>query len=233
MLRALGIALALWIAGPVVGNVLGAVPVIAVTVREGGVPETLPAWSLLAAQALLGLTFVVVAVGYARRLLGGLDLTLPAGRDRRWIGLGLGGSLSVWLASTALSRSLPVEAPASTVVTMFDEAWALVSFAVLAVTLVPVAEELLFRGAIQRRLSRPLGRWPAIALASLAFLSIHLFNFQGGSVVGLGLAFGTLLGVSVVLGYVYERSSNLAVPVAVHASYNATLFSLSLVGVIG
>jgi len=231
--RALGVALALWVAGPVVGNLLGAVPVVAVVLQQGGVPDQLPAWTLLVGQVLLDGTFLVVGVVYARRWLGGFDLSLPSGEDRRWVALGLGGALAVWLASTGISQVFSVEAPTSTLETSFTEPWALVAFAVLGVVFVPLAEEVLFRGAIQRRLGRTLGRWPAVVLASFAFLSVHLLNYVGGSVPGLGLAFGTLFTVSVVIGYVYERADSLSVPVVVHVAYNAVVFSVGLAGLLG
>jgi membrane protease YdiL (CAAX protease family) len=231
--RALGVALALWVAGPVVGNLLGAIPVVAVVVQQGGVPDQMPAWALLVGQVLLDGTFLVVGVVYARRWLGGVDLSLPTGEERRWVGLGLGGALAVWLASTGLSRLLGVEAPTSTLGTAFTEPWALATVAVMGVVFIPLAEEVLFRGAIQRRLGGTLGRWPAVVLASVAFLSVHLLNYVGGSVLGLGLAFGTLFAVSVVLGYVYERAESLGVPVAVHVAYNAVVFGVAFSGVLG
>jgi len=231
--RALGVALALWVAGPVVGNLLGAVPVIAVVLQQGGVPEQLPAWALLVGQVLLDGTFLVVGAVYARRWLGGFDLSLPTGEDRRWVAVGLGGALAAWLASTGVSQLLGVEGPSSTITTAVSEPWALATFAVMGVVFVPLAEEVLFRGAIQQRLGRTVGRWPAIVLASLAFLSVHLLNFVGGSLLGLGLAFGTLFSASVVIGYVYERADSLGVPVAVHVVYNAVVFGVGLSGVLG
>ncbi len=98
------------------------------------------------------------------------------------------------------------------------------------VLVAPVAEETLFRGAIQRRLRVSIGRWPAIALASVPFLSLHIFNYVGGSPLALGLAFGNLFVVSSVFGYVYDRSETLTVPVVVHVVYNGTLVGVSALG---
>ena len=231
--RALGVALALWAAGVVVGNLLGAVPVVAVIFQQGDVPDQLPAWALLVGQVLLEATFVAVGSVYASRWLGGLDLSVPAGEDLRWVAVGLGGALAVWMSSTALSTVFDVQGPSSVITTSFTETWALATFAVMAVLVVPVAEETLFRGAIQRRLARTLGSWPAVVLASLAFLSVHLLNFVGGSLLGLALAFATLFGVSVVIGSVYERADTLGVPVAVHVVYNAVLFAVGFSGLLG
>jgi len=231
--RALGVALALWIAGPVVGNLVGAIPVVFVVLQEGGLPEQLPAWSLLTGQVIVDGTFLLVGAVYARRWLGGLDLPVPEGRDRRLTAVSLGGALAVWLASTGISRLLSVEGPTSTITASFGETWALAAFAVLGVVFIPLAEEVLFRGAIQRRLRRTVGRWPAIVLASLAFLSVHLLNFTGRSLLGLGLAFATLFGVSLVIGYVYDRADSLGVPVAVHVVYNAVVFGVLLATTLG
>jgi len=208
-------------------------PVVAVVLQQGGVPEQLPAWTVLVGQVLLEATFVGVGGAYASRWLGGLDLSVPAGEDLRWVGLGLGGALAVWGGSTAISVLFDVQSPSSTITTGFTEPWALATFAVRGVLVVPVAEEILFRGAIQRRLARTLGSGPAVVLASLAFLSVHLFNFVGGSLLGLALAFATLFGISVVIGYVYERADTLGVPVAVHVVYNAVVFGVGLSGVLG
>jgi len=231
--RALAVALALWVAGPVVGNLLGAVPVVAVVVQQGGVPEQLPAWALLVGQVLLDGTFLVVGAAYATRWLGGLDLAVPTGEDRRWVALGLGGALAVWLVSTAFSQLAGVQGPSSAMTTQLSETWAFAAFAVMAVVFVPVAEEVLFRGAVQRRLAPAVGAWPAIVLATLSFLSVHLLNFVGGSLLGLALAFGTLTGVSVVIGYVYHRAESLGVPVVVHVTYNAVVFGVGLSGLLG
>ena len=231
--RALGVALALWVAGAVVGNLLGAVPVVAVVLQQGGVPEQLPAWTVLVGQVLLEATFVGVGGAYASRWLGGLDLSVPAGEDLRRVAVGLGGALAVWLGSTALSTVFDVQGPSSTVTASFTETWALATFAVMGVLVVPLTEEMLFRGAIQRRLARTLGSWPAVVLASFAFLSVHLFSFVGGSLLGLALAFATLFGVSLVVGSVYERAGSLGVPVAVHVVYNAIVFGVGLSGLLG
>jgi membrane protease YdiL (CAAX protease family) len=147
--RALSVALALWVAGAVVGNLLGAVPVVAVIVQQGGVPDQLPAWALLVGQVLLEATFVVVGGVYASRWLGRLDLSVPAGEDLRWVAVGLGGALAVWLGSTAVSQLFDVQGPSSAVTAIFTETWALATFALMGVLVVPLAEELLFRGAIQ------------------------------------------------------------------------------------
>ncbi|TGD78564.1 CPBP family intramembrane glutamic endopeptidase [Hymenobacter wooponensis] len=85
--------------------------------------------------------------------------------------------------------------------------------AVLVVAVVPaVSEELFFRGVVQRNLvqwfnSRHVGIW----LAAAIFSAIHFqfFGFVPRFVLGL------------VLGYLYEWSGNILVPMAAHFTQNA------------
>jgi membrane protease YdiL (CAAX protease family) len=51
----------------------------------------------------------------------------------------------------------------------------------------------------------------------------------GATLVSVGL----VTAVSLVLGYVYERTDNLVVPAAVHGFYNATLLVVAYVSLVG
>ncbi len=87
----------------------------------------------------------------------------------------------------------------------------LVGLAVIAV--VPaVAEELVFRGVIQQNLVRWFGsRHAGVWLAAAVFSAVHFqfFGFVPRFVLGLGL------------GYLYEWSGNILVPMAAHFTNNA------------
>lgn len=96
----------------------------------------------------------------------------------------------------------------------------------LSIALIAPAEELLFRAAIQGRLRQSFGRWPAIAGASLLFGAMHLLNFQG-SLLGAVLGAAVVGAVSLLWGYVRERTGNVAVPMLVHGLYNAVLLGYS------
>ena len=60
-------------------------------------------------------------------------------------------------------------------------------------------------------------RWVAIALVSALFASVHGINWM----------FAPLYVLSLCLGYAYERTANLWVPITMHAAFN--ILSLSLV----
>jgi membrane protease YdiL (CAAX protease family) len=83
----------------------------------------------------------------------------------------------------------------------------------VVIAIVPaVAEELVFRGVIQRNLVRWFGsRHVGVWLAAAIFSAIHVqfFGFVPRFLLGL------------VLGYLYEWSGNLLVPMAAHFTQNA------------
>lgn len=89
--------------------------------------------------------------------------------------------------------------------------WQVVA-AVLVVGGAPAfAEEWLFRGYMQTRLSRRLGRWPAIAITAVLFGVMHLNVFQG--------TFAMVLGFYV--GYLAEKSGSVRPGMLCHFANNA------------
>ncbi|WP_303309566.1 CPBP family intramembrane glutamic endopeptidase [Hymenobacter sp. BT730] len=83
----------------------------------------------------------------------------------------------------------------------------------LVIAVVPaISEELVFRGVLQRQLTRWFGSYhTAIWLSAIIFSAIHLqfFGFVPRMVLG------------VVLGYLYAWSGNILVPMAAHFTQNA------------
>lgn len=81
-----------------------------------------------------------------------------------------------------------------------------------AAVIAPVAEELFFRGILQNTLvNLTQSRGAAIALAAVAFGVVHAS--QPDTMVAL-----VFLGA--LLGYAYERTGALTVPIAIHAAFN-------------
>jgi len=95
--------------------------------------------------------------------------------------------------------------------------------------LASIAEEIVFRGGLQRLLRRwPAGRarWRSVsaanALTSAVFALAHLWNHPPPVALGV-------LPVSLLLGWVYERSGQrLAPPIVLHLYFNLALFLASL-----
>jgi membrane protease YdiL (CAAX protease family) len=84
--------------------------------------------------------------------------------------------------------------------------------AVLVLGVMPgFAEEWLFRGYIQTRLSRVWGRWPAIAIASLLFGIMHMDPWQS--------PFAAVFGV--YLGYLAEKTGSIRPTMICHIFNNS------------
>ncbi len=136
--------------------------------------------------------------------------------------------LDQWFQTQALAGLLKWEAAGRSPAPTLLHGWgnALVPVALLLVNgvLVPLCEEFLWRGVIQRRLALVLGPWPAIAATAVLFSLKH-------AVVDASL--GRLLfivGLGTIWGYVAHRRSWHASAV-LHAATNtlATLLMLVVV----
>lgn len=82
----------------------------------------------------------------------------------------------------------------------------------------PLLEELLFRGFLQTFIRKHLGPKPAIFLTSLCFAFFHYSADQGLGNISI---IGSLFGLALFLGFLYERQGSLLSPIALHASFNA------------
>lgn len=90
--------------------------------------------------------------------------------------------------------------------------------AVVLVFVVPMTEELLFRGFLQSWLRTIMGKSKAIMLSSFLFAGMHYSSSQG---VANGELLFSLFILSLFLGYLYERQRTLWAPIGLHAAFNA------------
>ena len=90
---------------------------------------------------------------------------------------------------------------------------------VTAVFIVPVFEEMLFRGLFQTMLRSLLGRpWLSVLISSALFASVHS-NPQH---------WPALLVLALFMGYAYEKSGSLFRPVFIHSLFNAVSITSAL-----
>ncbi|MCH8114628.1 MAG: CPBP family intramembrane metalloprotease [Chloroflexi bacterium] len=81
-----------------------------------------------------------------------------------------------------------------------------------AILLAPVAEEFFFRGLLQTFIGNVMhNRWLAIVLTSGAFGIVHFQQVQ---------AVPALIALSILIGFLYERSGSLLPAVGVHVAFN-------------
>lgn len=102
----------------------------------------------------------------------------------------------------------------------------LLLIAALSVVLVGPMEELFFRGIVQETMREALPSRLAIPLASATFALVHLITLRGPP-LGQAVLVGSLFLTTLVMGYAYERTRNLAVNAAIHGGYNAVLLLLA------
>ncbi|QLG48046.1 type II CAAX endopeptidase family protein [Natrinema halophilum] len=172
------------------------------------------------------LGFLVVGYGYVRLRDRSVSVRRPSGNDTRITLLGTVGAFIVGVGLFSLLGVIGLQPQTFYTAKNIDTA-TFVATAAVIVLVAPPAEEYLFRGAIQGRLHDSFGRTGAIAGASLLFGAIHIPNYLGSEVPAViaGALILTLVGA--VFGYVYERTENLLVPIAVHTGYNLALMIVS------
>ncbi len=89
------------------------------------------------------------------------------------------------------------------------------AFAIILI--VPIAEELLFRGFLQTWLEQHVGRVKAIFWVSLIFSSMHFSSDQG---MGNWELLSALFVLSCFLGFIYEKQRSLWAPIGLHIAFN-------------
>ncbi|HYE61759.1 MAG TPA: CPBP family glutamic-type intramembrane protease [Phycisphaerales bacterium] len=110
----------------------------------------------------------------------------------------------------------PIAHPAlRTITSDGGDPWAWVMIAV-AVVLAPIHEELVYRGFLQSGILRLSRRpWAAIVITAALFALAHVSTGVPWYAVGTLFVFG------VCLGFAFERSRSIAVPIALHMAFNA------------
>jgi membrane protease YdiL (CAAX protease family) len=92
--------------------------------------------------------------------------------------------------------------------------------------LVGPGEELLFRNVVQKSLYGAFSRPTAVVVASLVFAAVHLPAYSTGTTLQAAASLALVFSLSLVLGALYVRTDNLAVPAFVHGTYNAVQFAV-------
>ena len=169
-------------------------------------------------------TLELVARRKGRGSLGadfGLVARLPGGRwttAALWLLAGVALQLAI-LPFLQIVVDVHGKAETQDVVEQFKQARgpALVLFAVIVVTVAPVAEELLFRGALLRALQRRMTPAWAAFVSALAFAAVHpLLSPSIGSVIAIpGLFALGLLSAALAI-----RTGNLSASILLHAGFN-------------
>lgn len=145
---------------------------------------------------------------------------------RRWLviatvgALALGvlrGGLITWLSQTFPVLNLGVDALADAL--MFEQPYQIALVIVITSIIVPIWEEIFFRGYIHNVLRNRLGMWSAIIVSSLLFGLFHIVPLQILGAFSLGL----------LLAWLYDRSGNLWLAIYAHALNNIIFVGLAYI----
>ena len=223
-LRALGASLGLAVAGFAVGLVILVVLIRGLAFVGVSAQESLPLQYGLTIVSLQGVGLMVTSVAYLRyrNRLDIIRVRLPTLRDIGYAVLGVVGLLAAIAVIQVIITQLGLSTPS---VALVEDG---LSNPTLMLYLIPFmyllvgpGEELMFRGAIQGMLGEGFPRWVAVALASAVFAVVHVTNVLGSPVVQVLTYLSIIFVLSLILGAVYERTSNILVPAFVHGTYNS------------
>lgn len=187
--------------------------------------------------SLVGLVFYTYILDYTSRVK--IWEVHPAAIKKRLSFFGIGAIywflafpwvfLTGDLFSRLLKQLVPYEAVDQVAVThirnLKDNPPLYIATILGVIIIVPVIEEIIFRGLLQRMLRKWLNPLMAIFIASLIFALLHYHPEQGVRNIELLLSIFTL---SCFLGYLYERTETLWTPIGLHAFFNAfTVFLIT------
>lgn len=135
------------------------------------------------------------------------------------------GYVAYWAATRVMSWAMSYLMPGfqnvndSSMVTMARANYTLMSIG--TVLLVPMTEEVLFRGLIFRNLYR-FSKAAAYLVSMAAFAAMHVLGYLGSeSVTTLVICFLQYLPAGLCLAWTYTKADNIFAPVVVHALVNA------------
>jgi membrane protease YdiL (CAAX protease family) len=169
------------------------------------------------------MTFVTgsTGLGIGRRAIRRDLLPAVAG----WLVANSACSLVYWLSLAIWTWFYPSPVlPEHTVITVLSDSASSTIIRVLAIVgallLAPIGEELLFRGLLQSGIKKLMfvrwgswcHRWIAIAVSAAIFGAMH---------TGTPHHIPSLIVLGVILGYLYERSGSLVLPILVHVLFNS------------
>jgi membrane protease YdiL (CAAX protease family) len=230
---ALVVALALAVGGLVVSAITGLIGTIggALVGAGTGNPEA-------AVPALVGLLLVAseagfVLVGYAFRqtddgsevVVDWLARNSPNGRDAALIVVATAGLVAFNRLAFRAGALVGID-PVTAVTAPENLSVAVLAFMIPAMLFaVGPAEEYLFRGVVQGYLQQSFSTAGAIGWAAVLFTLVHLPNLISNPEAA-AVSIPVWLGIGLVLGWLYERTAALFVPVAVHGLYNTVVISL-------
>lgn len=92
------------------------------------------------------------------------------------------------------------------------------------------AEEVMFRGVVQNRIRERFSTIPGIVIASILFASVHVLALASTDPVAISMTITVLFVTSLGLGWIYEYTGNLVVPILLHGFHNSVIVAITALG---
>lgn len=180
---------------------------------------------LPATTVIQGAVFTLVGLVYVK-LTDSIDwsrtYSIPNKRDMLFVLYGTVGLFLISFVSNAILQLLEIQSAENMVSQVGAENPTVMLLMIpVAILVIGVYEEFIFR-AIAHETFRPLfGTGGAIVISAVLFSLIHASSLIGSGIVPTLVV---LFGLGAFLGYLYERTENIVVPMLVHGLYDAILF---------
>jgi membrane protease YdiL (CAAX protease family) len=188
---------------------------VAVGLLSEGTPPS-PVLVAVSAASAFGAVAIALALRVRSPAAVGLVRTAP-----RTVALGVGVGVVVWLVSRALILVYVLvtgdTSDPQAALTLFSGPVAAALVVAIGGLVVPLGEELLFRG-LGYGVLRRLGRVVAVLLTAAIFALAH----------GLNVVFAAAFVLGVSNAVLYERTGSIWPPAAAHATFNLISFALVL-----
>jgi membrane protease YdiL (CAAX protease family) len=215
------VASAVGLAGLLVGNLLGVVPVVA-----GDLPAM---WRFALVTLLFGVGLAVVAGFFLAVTDYGaayLDVAVPDRRGAIYTVGGVAAIFALLVGLGVLSNALGLGGAESSLVDRARENPEILLVLVpLSWLVIGVGEELLFRNVVQKYLAEAYSPAGAVLLGCVVFTLMHVPTYFSPDAVAMFSTLVRLFLLSLVLGVAYERTRNVVVPVLIHGTFDAVQFA--------
>ncbi|MGA1439992.1 MAG: CPBP family intramembrane glutamic endopeptidase [Ilumatobacteraceae bacterium] len=142
-----------------------------------------------------------------------------------WLGI---VTVQVFVIAILIVLGIPIAGNAESVTGRGTGPVAAVTITVVAITIVPLVEELVFRGVLLAGLSTRVGTTAAVVLHAVAFGAAHLDPTRGWATTGTAIV---LTGVGLGLGIAAVATRRLAAPILAHAIFNGVALAVVWSGV--
>lgn len=156
-----------------------------------------------------------------------LDLERPTVRSILWTVGGLAMIFGALVAISLLMTAVGVDtAEHGTAQQAEQNPELLVVIIPAMILIVGPFEELLYRNVIQKSLYDTFSRYGAVVVTSVIFAAVHVAAYATAGAGEVLASLMVLFGLSLVLGFIYERTDNLVVPAVVHGCFNAAQMAM-------